>query len=483
MELVQDVRKGSRFFDLLALSFLFWCGVVVVTSGAAGCSASGGGGPGGACRTVANCISDSAPVCDASSLLCRPCSMNNPTDDTACRNRKAETPRCGPGGVCVACLNSADCTARDPRKPTCQNNTCQACSQATDCPSNICAADGSCVPNSQVLFVDNADGSCSAVLQHSGDENDPICDLPEGIRKAIENGRRFITLRPSTRAYSPFEIKDLTDHLTLEITGAPTPAGSSKVAQIIGGQQTVVSVAATTGKMLSLTLRNVTLAGSAFYDGVRCEQAATVRLYGVRILGNRTGVYATGGCVLNVEGASIFRNSTGVYLNGTTFAITNAMIWRNDETGIAIAQGTGAIRFSTIYSNGASFGPPGIDCGVDVKPTIEGSIVFNNELQMGTMKMLSPQIAGCTLKDVVTNDPRAQNNGLNGARYVSTIDFVDPVGREGVGSVNLRLVKDTAANRECCIDRATQTPAAERDIDGTRRPLGAAADIGAHEAQ
>src|SRR5262245_58940381 len=121
MELVQDVRKRSRFSDLLALSFLFWCSVVAVTWGA-GCSAPMGGGPGGACRTVGNCVSGSAPICDASWLLCRPCSMNNPMDDPACRNRKAETPRCGPGGVCVACLNSGDCSARDPRKPTCQNN-------------------------------------------------------------------------------------------------------------------------------------------------------------------------------------------------------------------------------------------------------------------------------------------------------------------------------------------------------------------------
>jgi hypothetical protein len=481
MEPTPDVRKKSSFFNLLALISAVACGLIA--AGVTGCSAPGGGGPGGACRTVANCVSDSAPICDAATLVCRGCTMNNMSDDTACRNRKAETPRCGPSGGCVACINSADCAARDPRKPTCQNYTCQPCSQASDCASNICAADGSCVPNTEVLFVDNSDGMCSSVIQHDGSEKDPICDLPEAIRKAIDDGRRFITVRPSSRVYSSFELKDLTDNLTLEISGAPTPAGSSKVVQILGGQLPVVSIAATTGKQLSLSLHNVTLAGSTFDNVVLCDRAATLRLSAVRILGGRAGVYATNGCILTIDGASIYRNTTGVYLNGSTFAITNSMVWRNDQTGIAIANGTGSVRFSTIYNNGASFDVPGIDCGIDMKPTIEGTILFNNERQMGTMKMLSPQVTGCTLKDVVTNDPRAMGGSLSGARYVSAIDFVDPVGREGPNSVNLRLVKDSAANRECCVDKATQTQAAERDIDGTRRPLGAAADVGAHEVQ
>ena len=45
------------------------------------------------CRTVANCTLDSAPVCDAASLVCRACTMG--VDDLACKNGRPSTPRCG----------------------------------------------------------------------------------------------------------------------------------------------------------------------------------------------------------------------------------------------------------------------------------------------------------------------------------------------------------------------------------------------------
>ena len=37
----------------------------------------------GSCRTVANCLLDSSPICDAATLSCRACTMG--ADDTACK--------------------------------------------------------------------------------------------------------------------------------------------------------------------------------------------------------------------------------------------------------------------------------------------------------------------------------------------------------------------------------------------------------------
>lgn len=454
--------------------------LVGVGLGAAGCTADGNG-VGGVCRTVINCISDLAPICDAATLTCRGCSMSSPSDDVGCKNRKPETPRCGPSGACVACLNNADCAARDLRKPACQNYTCQPCTQPSDCQSNICATDGSCVPNTQVLFVDNADGNCAGGTPHEGTEMDPLCEIGDAVRKAVELGRHFITVRPSFRPYQPVAVTNLTDSLTIEISGLP--GSGAKTVQIQGGVSTpALWVASSSGKQTQVTVRRVEVLGVSTNSAVFCEQGAALKLYNVRIWSGKDGVTASG-CNLTIDGAYIYNNtSNGVYLNASTFSITNTMLWANRETAIALATGnTGAIRFSTIYNNGAATKVPGIDCGSTMH-TVESSILFNNERQMSGMKMLEPQVAGCTLNNVVTNDPRAQNGTLTGARYVSTIDFIDPDGLEGIGSVNLRLKKDTAANRDCCIDKA-QASGVDRDIDETRRPLGAAADIGAHEAQ
>jgi hypothetical protein len=445
----------------------------------AGCTADGNG-PGGACRTVINCISDLAPICDSATLTCRACSMTSSGDDIGCKNRKPETPRCGPNGACVACLNNADCAARDLRKPACQNYTCQPCTQSSDCQSNICATDGSCVPSTQVLFVDNADGNCATATEHTGSEMDPFCEIGDAVREAVKNGRHFISVRPSTRPYLPVAIKELADSVTLEITGI-TSSGS-KTVQIQSISTPALWVAAGTGKQTQVTLRRVEILGVSTSSAVFCESGATLRLYNVRIWSGKDGVTATG-CNLTIDGAYIYNNTTnGVYLNASTFSITNTMLWANRETAIALAPGnTGAIRFSTIYNNGASTRIPGIDCGSSMH-TVESTILFNNERQMSGMKMLGPQVVGCTLKNVVTNDPGAQNDMISGARYVTAIDFVDPDGLEGIGSVNLRLKKDSAVNRDCCVDKA-QPSGVDRDIDETRRPLGAAADIGAHEVQ
>lgn len=449
---------------------------------AAGCTATGTGEPGGACRTVANCVSDSAPICDSAGLVCRSCSMNNPSDDIGCRNRKAELPRCGPTGACVACLANADCAARDLRKPTCVGYTCQPCTQATDCQSNICATDGSCVPNTQVLFVDNTDGTCTGAT-HEGSESDPFCEISDAVQKAIDSGRQFITVRPSFRPYQPISIRGPSDSLTLEISGASPPTGTTKRVQIQSLGQAALSVASATGKQTSVTLRNVEIIGVGINSAVLCEMGASLRLNNVRIWGGKDGVTATA-CTLTIDGALIYNNlSNGVYLNASTFSITNAMLWANRETAIALASGnTGAIRFSTVYNNGAGTKVPGIDCGTNTQHMIDNTIIFNNERQMGGNKMLEPQVWGCTLSGVVTNDPRAMTGNLPGARYVTAIDFVDPDGLDGVGSVDLHLKKDTANNRDCCVDKSQGTTT-ERDIDGTRRPIGASSDIGAHEVQ
>src|SRR5262245_8213831 len=92
--------------------------------------------PGGqTCRTITQCGA-AEPICDATSLTCRPCDTMMSNDEVACKNRDASTPHCGQRGRCVGCVRNTDCV--DPARPLCgPDNTCQGC-VAADCPSKVC---------------------------------------------------------------------------------------------------------------------------------------------------------------------------------------------------------------------------------------------------------------------------------------------------------------------------------------------------------
>ena len=79
------------------------------------------------------------------------------------------------------------------------------------------------------------------------------------------------------------------------------------------------------------------------------------------------------------------------------------------------------------------------------------------------------------LNGVVTNDKSTASG-----TYKTAIEFVNSVGDPS--SIDLHLVRDSAKNRDCCVDKVTQTPV-QTDFDGSTRPQGPASDIGAHEVQ
>ncbi|MFO0656649.1 MAG: hypothetical protein U0787_16420 [Polyangia bacterium] len=152
---------------------------------------------------MANCTIDTAPICDAASLMCRACTMG--ADDIACKNGRPSTPRCGPQGSCVACLNHGDCATKDLRKPACHNFACGPCKSATECQSKLCSADGSCAPVAEVLYVDNKNGSCTGI-DHKGSIDDPFCTLRDAVTAATMGGKTLISVAPSSKPYAALSV-------------------------------------------------------------------------------------------------------------------------------------------------------------------------------------------------------------------------------------------------------------------------------------
>lgn len=454
------VRSGS---PILSRAGGLLLGVVSLLS-----ACSTGTGTGGSCRTVLNCKDDAAPICDATSLSCRSCQVGS--DDVACRNRNPATPICGPAGRCVGCMSNSDCT--DLRAPVCgSSKACGPCQRSTDCVSGICSADGSCAPASDVLYVNNK-AVCSAMPR--GSKDDPFCSIKDAVDAANLMNKSYISVEATGTAYAPLTITAASSN-GLRIVGS---AGSSGMGVPVrsSGTDAALRVEATGGTNLKVTVSGLDLE-SVSGNAVECLGNAALTIESSRLHNSLEGILVSS-CKLTVDGARIYLNRrNGISLsNVSDYNIQNTMIWRNDVSGIALANSQGVLRFLTIYSNGTASGDrsPGIDCGAGNNP-VEHSLVFSNISGLSP-ELINLQMVGCMTSGVLTNDSR------NGTYRQMVPDFISASGSDA-SRFDLRLKSDSAGNADCCIDKLTQGSFISHDIDGNKRPQGAGYDIGAHEAR
>ena len=429
------------------------------------------------CRTVANCTLDSAPVCEAASLTCRACTMG--VDDLACKNGRPSTPRCGPQGACVACMQNADCAARDLRKPACKNFACGPCKSPADCQSKLCSADGSCAPVEEVLYVDNKNGSCSG-SSHKGSQEDPFCTLADAVAMSTSGGKTMISVAPSSQPYAALVFKPSGALQSLTVSGSGTKPSETRVEGVLD-ESAIDLIGDGAGGKPVVTVRNLELRGGSGANsaGLGCKNGATVSLHNVRLRSSGGCGARVQNCNITVESSELFDNHLcGITLTDSTFALSNVMLWSNRSTGISLGTGnTGTMRFLTLAANGSltSTAPAGIDCG-STPHVVEHSIVFDNYSRASGTFGLDKQLVGCSLTNVVTNDSKT-----SGGVYKTALEFVTPSAPD-IANIDLHLIKDSAVNKDACVDKVAQSPV-DHDIDGTQRPQGAASDIGAHEVQ
>ena len=475
---MQDVRSLGKARQALGTAFVLTvltgvCGFFVLLI-AVSCSSTLTSGN---CRTVANCKDDDKPICDAETLSCRPCRPG--TDDIACRNRNSGTPLCGSNGHCsVACTSSAECTRSNPRTqtPICERNTCRRCLVSADCESGVCSADGSCVPTSDVLFVNNKGPDCMNGGPQDGTELHPFCKLSEGITNALDKARSAILISPSADPYEG-----------IELTSAPS---QGLLLRGIGSQRSDVKILSTTVQRPGLRImlnsgqrievQNLQIQ-APFGKAVDCTGTGKLTLSNIQIDSSATGIAASE-CTLVLDRARIYANTViGVSLDNVTYTVDNLMLWSN-EIGMKLTGGMGTVRFATIYGNGRGTSPstPGVTCTGGPMVTLENSIIYNNV----SASKNSGQTAGCLLSNVVTDDSEATGPGVKMLTMTSPIDFVVGVG--AVPDLDLRLKSDSANTRNTSIDKLTPTTGMtfiDHDIDGGPRPVNGSADIGAHEVQ
>ena len=291
-------------------------------------------------------------------------------------------------------------------------------------------------------------------------------------------GKALISVAASSHAYDRVKITQAGSASGLYLTGASTVPGAVVVQGL--GSEPALAVGSAAVRNVTVTVRNLELVGTSSGSAVTCDNSATLSLSTSRV--HDSGAYGitSTGCTLTIDAVRIYSTNIGLFVSGGTYAISNIMSWRNAVTGIAFAGGAaGTLRFATVFANGTATNdrPAGIDCGAG-QNAVDYAIVFDNLARSaGGQAFTDLQLNGCQLNQVVTNDTRAI-----GGTVKTVVDFVSATGTS-VGQMDLRLKADSAADRDCCIDKVTQAGVISHDVDLQKRPVGSGADIGAAELQ
>jgi hypothetical protein len=441
----------------------------------------------------------------------------------------ASTPFCGPLDNCVECVVTNDCIPH-----VCgTDNSCRACKTNAECPAGACGDDGNCVAGIKIAYVDNG-GMTIAGCKGSRQPIDgntlksAWCDITDAVGQ-----KPYIVVigHGATFPYSPFGVNSATP---VTIIG---PGIGAPLAAVVGGSIAVggfpndgvitVTTPPTTSPGVTIDGLEITSTSSPA-EGIQSNGNALRQFFRVRntyihdihgegianqdcdlviednkfsgtdlraIIDNNTvfakyviqrndfsngeadGIYVGSGPGLGPGVDLTFdRNTVSNYVGGNAlqifgpalYRITNSFFYLNRTAVDFSTSGTVAGRtfqFNTIALNqGSGLG----SCDSDV--TYESSILVNN----GDAPTF---LSGCKQAHLVLD------NDAGAPAFVNTSD-------PSKYDFHLAIAKpaDLKTNTTCCIDQVLPTydagrPLSDHDYDGTKRPLGAGYDIGAHEAK
>lgn len=370
---------------------------------------------------------------------------------------------CAEGQICdPATSTCVDSREPEAMLPTCRG-ACVPCQAHGDCASAVCDVyqaterGGTCIPAASVVYVDNRGGTCKP---GQGDGDTPptaLCTMAEGLARIDGARKTALRVMASGKPYGPLVI----DGRSVTIYGPAERNTKIEVEPLFGGDRDSTGVVIRGGARV--TLDGVDIKGARV--GVSCsgpDSSLTLRRSRVQRNGD-LGILADR-CALVVDRALLQRNEGGALAVGgdLAYSITNSFIVNNRASAspsIKLGSGGGkaVFRFNTVAENTSYIGGSGIDCG-GYAVGISRSLVLRNGF--------GPQLQG-------------------GCRPWSSV-----IGTEGGGPwgpkevvifTRVEEVEHALDPRSSGIDRVPC--GVPTDYFGTRRPLGATCDQGAHEAR
>lgn len=282
------------------------------------------------CAVTADCADPANPIC--SHGLC----IGSCQGDEDCADVDGR-PHCSAQGVCVGCLDAAQCPAS---AAICDGgtNTCRGCTQDSECAGGVCLeADGVCAPDATVVFVSGSGGT------DSGD-----CSRTAPCRTlAYAFGRTSVTRNVISTSSGSLPPEASTLSVFTELT--------------IDGNATVIPVT-TNGSPIFHT----TMAGRLALEGVTVDGTGLVASPSLRITaggGVRVGLHSElrGAAVINGGTLTLENSSVGgeVECTNGTFAARSTDFSRvvtttNCQTSIVRSRLRGADRLLAILGGSAS---------------------------------------------------------------------------------------------------------------------------------
>jgi hypothetical protein len=407
------------------------------------------------CTSPAQCDL-AAPYC-IGELCTEACGSD---DDCPGFGESPEKTRCSPSG-CVTCLSNTDCMSA--AAPVCEDGSCRGCISRDECTSGVCTVSGLCALDSDIAHVTPSGGGstdCSSgapctiaralalgtkkyILIQSGSYSNSAILTVSGERWLVGGGTRpkITTSVPGPVFRVPPGANVRFENL--EIYGAVSSGTTRPYGSAIDGFDTGAGSRAI--EILDSVLR------ANEYAGLDC-QGCTARVVGSTFEGLGFGIFIQIG-TLTGDRLDLHGNLVALYLYQGTTDVKNSFLTRN-ESAIELCYTNGSTKFEGLtIADSSQFGI--LTCAADVQAVFQNSIIARN----ATNK--SPEIVSATFPGSIVTDS------------VTALKFKSP----DAAPYDYHLLPGSSA-----VDQGVPSTN-DHDFDGKQRPLGAAADVGAHEVE
>ena len=319
----------------------------------------------GYCRSDADCPSK---MCHTDTWTCEPLDGSaDKSDGDArdggdaeapfnCNNAKDMCPAdagsnvCNPdGGMCVECLTSDHCLAKNVNAPICEAQMCRACKTDDDCGADpkICLPDGHCAKDTEVIYVEYNASVCPNVSA-TGKSANPYCTPNEAVSN-LASTQNVIVIRGAANTQMSLATTGLKPvvigRTSSSGNGASVPAIAATGIAVssddvlirdllvnVGTTPTSKGIAAT-GASTTLTLSNVTVNLGTDGLGIQADNGATLKMDHCIVTNNLQG---------------------GIRLDSVQFDIKNTKV-TNNGPGDDMGASWGGFRVTNVVTNGTKF--------------------------------------------------------------------------------------------------------------------------------